>query len=171
MILENSIEEFIERFRKYAASGHLYPRLEGSPLLEFAAAGKVLYLLERTAPYAKLAGDVSVIVHPVIKTLKNIQLQPNLPPKLQPTKLESDDAAVPLEEHAVERLEPLEQLFVSGISGVHGVGKILELQKGFIVVQAQIPLVLGILDDTMPKLLVGEWLRFESEAVLHGFVI
>ena len=163
MILENSIEEFIERFREYAAPGHLYPRLEGSPLLEFAAAGKVLYLLERTAPYAKLAGDVSVIVHPMIKTLKNIQLQPTVQPKL-----ESGAAALPLERHAQE---PQEQLFISGISGVHGVGKILELQKGFIVLHAQIPLVLGILDDTMPKLLVGEWLRFESEAVLHGFVI
>jgi hypothetical protein len=149
MILENSIEEFIERFREYAAPGHLYPRLEGSPLLEFSAAGRVLYLLERTAPYFRLAGDVSVIVHPV---LKSIQLEP------------VGSEAIP---H--QTLE--EQLFVSGISGLHGVGRIVELQKGFVVVQAKIPLVLGVLEDTMPKFLLGEWVRFESEPVLHGFVL
>jgi hypothetical protein len=156
MILENSIEEFIERFREYAAPGHLYPRLEGSPLLEFSAAGRVLYLLERTSPYAMRAGDTRVIVHPV---LKDIWLEPQ------------DSSDNPHLNMSPEEKALKEKLFVSGISGVHGVGQVLEMQKGFVIVRARIPLVLGVLDDVMPKFLVGEWVRFESESPLHGFVI
>lgn len=65
MVLESSVEEFVARFRSYAASGTIYPQGEGSPLLEFATAGRVLYLFDRSGPYAVRPGEGQLIVHGV----------------------------------------------------------------------------------------------------------
>ena len=65
MVLESSVEEFVARFRSHAARGTLYPQGEGSPLLEFAAAGRVLYLFDRSGPYALRPGEGELIVHGV----------------------------------------------------------------------------------------------------------
>ncbi len=65
MVLESSVEEFVARFRAHAAHGTIYPQGEGSPLLEFAAAGRVLYLFDRSGPYAARPGEGQLIVHGV----------------------------------------------------------------------------------------------------------
>ena len=49
--LENSEQEFLTRYAEFAASGTLYPQIEGSPLMEFSSAGRVLFLFDRTGPY------------------------------------------------------------------------------------------------------------------------
>ena len=64
-----------------------------------------------------------------------------------------------------------ERLFPTGVSSVEGTGKVLEVQRGFLIVQARITLVIGILENTMPKVLAGEWIKFSSESPIHGFVV
>ncbi len=140
MVLESSPDEFVARFQEFAARGVLYPHIEGSPLLEFASKGRVLYLFDRCGPYGLSSGEASVIVHPLLKTW----------------------------ELTAEREE---RLFSSGISSVEGTGRILEVQRGFLIVQARIVLVMGVLDNVMPKVLAGEWIGFSSEAPIHGFVL
>lgn len=141
MLLENSIEEFVERFREHAALGHLYPQTEGSVLLEFSCAGQVIYLFDRTGPYLRPFGDqVPVIVHPL---LASWDFSP----------------------------EQVASLATPRISAIHGVGQVSHLYRGFVVVNSLFPLVFGILEDQMPKLAVGDWIRFESLAPVHGFVV
>ncbi len=140
MVLENSPDEFIARFQEFAAQGTLYPHIEGSPLLEFASKGRVLYLFDRCGPYGIASGEASVIVHPLLKTWELTN-------------------------------EREERLFSSGVSSVEGSGKVLEVQRGFLIVQARITLVMGVLENTMPKVLAGEWIKFSSEAPIHGFVL
>ena len=47
----------------------------------------------------------------------------------------------------------------------------LEVQRGFLIVQARITLVMGVLENVMPKVLAGEWIKFSSHAPVHGFVV
>lgn len=68
-VLENSVAEFVERWREHAANALLYPQPEGSPLLEARLGGRVVYLLDRTGPYTARPGEARVIVHPVAETL------------------------------------------------------------------------------------------------------
>ena len=56
MTLESSETEFASRYAAFAAQGTLYPGREGSPLLEFSAGGRVLYLFDRSGPYAARPG-------------------------------------------------------------------------------------------------------------------
>lgn len=139
MTLESSVEEFTARFAPHAARGTLYPGIEGSPLLEFEAGGRVLYLFDRSGPYAARPGEARVVVHAVVETL----------------------------EAAGEREEALN---VVGVSAVEGVGEVLESGRGWCVVQARLPLVLGRFGPGVPAR-PGEWVRFRTAPPLHGFLV
>ena len=140
VVLENSIEEFIERFRTDAAQGILYPQPEGSVLLEFVAGGQVMYLFDRTGPYIAKPGPARVIVHPVISNLSHAEQQE-------------------------------EMLTVSQISALEGVGKITRTEKGFVIVQAKIPLVCGMLDHELQGFKTGDWVSFSTLPPTHGFYL
>lgn len=146
-MIELSPEEFTQRHRQYAAEGLIYPQTEGSPLLEFVAGGRVLYLLDRCGPYAARPGAARVIVNGMLSRWERSQ-----------------------SEH--------ESLNVVGVSGLEGVGQVLERLRGgapTVVVQARLKLVLNadqalagqVLDGLNP----GDWIRFATEPLLHGFVI
>ncbi|MFN8509185.1 MAG: hypothetical protein U0Z75_01250 [Deinococcaceae bacterium] len=139
MILETSVDGFIDRFRVYATEGEMHPRAEGSALLEFSSAKLTLYLLERTSPYHVRHGLAQVIVHPILKTCKCIPA--------------SD-----------------EHLFPNGISSLEGRGHVIKVSPGFMVVQAKITLVLGLLAPS-ETVVVGDWIQFTTEAPIHGFVL
>ncbi|WP_291425213.1 hypothetical protein [Deinococcus sp.] len=140
--LENSETEFTGRYAQYAASGLLYPQREGSPLMEFMSAGRVLYLFDRTGPYTAQPGEARVIVHGI----------------LDPGRLELLEASA-----------DGESLTVSGVSAVEGVGRVLHVTRRTWVVQARLPLVLSGF-ETLPDVLPGEWVRFATQPPLHGFL-
>lgn len=142
MTLENSEGEFTARFAEYAAQGTLYPQREGSPLMEFAAGGRVLYLFDRNGPYAAKAGPAQVIVHGV--------LEPG--------------ALVPLPGNHEEKLALL------GVSALEGQGQVLTVSRQVCVVQARIPLVLAAFAP-LPLLRPGDWVGFRTAAPLHGFLL
>jgi len=142
-MIEISPEEFKERHRQYAASGLIYPQPEGSPLLEFAAGGRVLYLLDRCGPYSVKPGPAQVIVNGVLSRCERLP-----------------------DEHGAESLT------VVGVSSLEGVGQVLERPRGgapTLVVRARLTLVLNAhapLEGVNP----GDWISFATEAPLHGFV-
>ncbi|MGM9320508.1 hypothetical protein [Deinococcus aquaticus] len=140
MTLETSEREFTARFAAFAADGTLYPQREGSPLLEFASGGRVLYLFDRSGPYAALPGPGRVVVHGVLDP------QGTAPAPGGP-----------------------EALSVVGVSGVEGVGRVLAVMPGTLVVQARLPLVLGSFGP-LPEVAVGGWLAFRTLPPLHGFL-
>ena len=143
-MLETSVEDFVARFAADAAAGQLYPQPEGSPLMEFVAGGRTLYLFDRTGPYTAKPGAARVIVH---GTLAHFALV-------------SGSAAK--REH---------KLMSVGVSSVEGVGQISRLASRFtVVVQARVPLVLSSFTP-LPELTVGEWLSFETQPPLHGFLV
>lgn len=142
-MLESSVEEFVSRYRERAASGTLYPQAEGSPLMEFSSAGRVLYLYDRSGPYAVRPGPARVIVHGVLT--------------------DGGLTALPAGEADAEDLHLL------GVSAVDGVGEVLELGRNLLVVRARLPLVLGHFGP-LPALKPGDWVRFQTQAPLHGFI-
>lgn len=142
-MLETSVEDFTSRFAADAADGQLYPQPEGSPLMEFVAGGRTLYLFDRTGPYTAKAGLARVVVHGTLARF---------------TQLSSSTV-------------PQAKLSVVGISGVEGVGQISRVASRFsVVVQARVPLVLSSFTP-LPELLVGDWLSFETQPPLHGFLV
>ena len=139
-MLETSVEDFVSRFATDAAEGQLYPQPEGSPLMEFVAGGRTLYLFDRTGPYTARPGAARVIVHA---------------PLLRFDRLGGGAAS----------------LNVVGVSAVEGLGQITRIASRFsVVVQARIPLVLSSFAP-LPELHVGEWLSFETQPPLHGFLV
>lgn len=142
MVLESSVEEFVARFADHAAHGTLYPQAEGSPLLEFAAGGRVLYLFDRSGPYAVKPGAGRVIVHGVAESLQRW------------------DAPAP----------PQETLSVLSVSSVEGTGEVLEVGRASFVVRARLPLVLGYF-GSLPGVRAGDWVSFRTAPPLHGFVM
>lgn len=144
MTLESSETEFASRYGAFAAEGTLYPGREGSPLLEFSAGGRVLYLFDRSGPYAARPGPVRMVVHGV---LDSGGLRP-LPP---------GEAA-------------RESLTVVGVSGVEGVGEVLDVARRVCVIRARVPLVLGAFEP-LPPVRVGEWAAFRTQPPLHGFLL
>ncbi|MFC4639175.1 hypothetical protein [Deinococcus hohokamensis] len=145
MTLESSEQEFTSRFAAYAAQGTVYAGREGSPLLEFAAGGRVLYLFDRNGPYAASPGPAQVIVHGVLE-----------PGGLQRLA----EGAQP----------PEEKLAVLGISALEGQGRVLAVMRQVWVVQARLPLVLATWHEA-PQVREGEWISFRTLAPLHGFVL
>lgn len=141
--LETSEREFAARYAEFAAEGLLYPVREGSPLLEFGVAGRVLYLFDRSGPYAAQPGPARLVVHGV------------------------------LEDGALQRLPSGvngEQLQVVGVSGVEGRGEVLAVQRQVVVVRARLPLVLGSFGP-LPDLQVGDRVSFRTAPPLQGFLV
>lgn len=140
--LENSETDFIQRFASYAAEGILYPQREGSMLMEFSSAGRVLYLFDRSGPYVASPGQAKVIVHGILD-LNELEY---------------------LDQSAQELLQ------VEGISGLEGVGQIKHIYRRSWVVQARLPLILSDY-DTLPEIQEGTWIRFKTIPPLHGFIV
>ncbi|WP_425147779.1 hypothetical protein [Deinococcus sp.] len=144
-MIESSPEEFTERYRQYAAKGTLYPQPEGSPLIEFVAGGRVLYLLDRCGPYAAPPGEARVIVSGALLGWERL---PGETP-------------------------PQERLNLLGVSALEGVGQVLACPRGAaptLVVRARLTLVLSAYSP-FSGIGVGDWLSFSTEAPLHGFVL
>ena len=146
MILESSEAEFASRYRAFAARGELYPQPEGSPLLEFASQGRVLYLFDRSGPYAAQPGPAEVIVHGVLDTIQTVRLGWGEPGEFR------------------------EQLTAVGVSAVEGVGQVLAAGAQVWVVRARLPLVLAAFQP-LPPAEVGEWVSFHTLPPLHGFLV
>lgn len=140
--LEHSEQEFTERFAAFAASGLLYPQREGSPLLEFAAGGRVLYLFDRNGPYAHPPGPAQVIVHGVLETLEG-------------TGAAKDE---------------LQTLTVLPGSRVEGRGVVVAVTRRTVVIQARLPLVLSGF-DSLPDVQEGDRVSFRTRPPLHGFTL
>ncbi|GHF45949.1 hypothetical protein HNQ07_002331 [Deinococcus metalli] len=142
MTLESSEREFREQYAAFAATGTLYAQVEGSPLLEFSAGGRVLYLFDRCGPYGAPPGPARVVVHGIVEEL---------------TQLPEDE-------------ERVETLTVQGVSGIEGRGRVLEVGRSTWVVHARVPLVLASFARG-PALHPGEWVAFRTAPPLHGFVL
>lgn len=140
--LETSEQEFADRFAAYAATGDLYPQREGSPLLEFVAGGRVLYLFDRCGPYAARPGPARVVVHGMLDPAQTAVL------------------GSPAEE----------SLSVQGVSALSGCGQVLEASRRVWVVQARVPLVLAAFEP-LPSVQAGDWVQFVTLPPLHGFVL
>lgn len=147
MTLESSEQEFTSRFAAYAAQGTLYAGREGSPLLEFAAGGRVLYLFDRNGPYAASPGPARVIVHGVLAP-GGLERLPESP----------------------DPQRPEEKLAVVGISALEGQGRVLVASRQVWVVQARVPLVLAAWSE-VAHVHEGDWVSFRTLAPLHGFVV
>ncbi|KEF34093.1 MULTISPECIES: hypothetical protein [Deinococcus] len=143
MTLESSETEFAATYAPYAAEGVLYPGREGSPLLEFAAGGRVLYLFDRSGPYAARPGPARFIIHGLL----------------------DPDGTQLLTEHE----EPAERLDVVGVSAVAGQGVLLQVGRLNWVVRARVPLVLGSFIP-LPPAQPGDWVAFRTLPPLHGFL-
>ncbi len=135
--IETSPEDFVQRHRAHAATGTLYAQPEGSPLMEFSSGGRVLYLLDRSGPYAVRPGPARVLVSGVLQQLEAVEAQD-------------------------------EQLSVLGVSAVEGVGVVVAAERGTLVVRARLPLVLS---GARPLPEPGAWVRFTTDAPLHGFLL
>ena len=140
--LENSEQEWISRFAGYAAEGELYPQTEGSPLMEFSAGGRVLYLFDRTGPYTAQPGPARVIVHGLLN----------------------------LAEFAVLAGDQEEQLMPSGISTADGVGQVMKVKDRSLIVRARLPVVLSA-PEGLPAVSAGQWVAFKTLPPLHGFLV
>lgn len=69
-VIEESPESFVQRWRSYAAEVQLFPRTEGSPLLECRVGDTILQLLDRTGPYVAAPGTRRVILNPMAERLE-----------------------------------------------------------------------------------------------------
>lgn len=148
MTLESSELEFASRYRGFAAQGLLYPQREGSPLLEFATGGRVLYLFDRAGPYQGRPGPTRMVIHGIL------DLGEVLPRVLSPEEARTARGT----------------LTVVGVSAVEGVGEVLAVSPRVWVVQARVPLVLAAFDD-LPDVQVGQWVAFQTLPPLHGFLV
>ena len=158
--LETSESEFARRYAAYAAEGQLYPQYEGSPLLEFLAGGRVLYLFDRCGPYAARPGPARVVVHGL--------LDPD------ETRVLGPDAAGETTGGEATGVEATggdgESLTVRGVSAVTGRGRVVAASGRVWVVQARLPLVLAAF-GTLPPAQPGDWVAFGTLPPLHGFVV
>lgn len=69
-MFEESVESFITQWRPYAADITLFPRTEGSPLLECRAGDAIFGVLERTGPYAAPPGAAKLILHVMTESVQ-----------------------------------------------------------------------------------------------------
>lgn len=142
--LENSEQEFLTRYAEFAASGTLYPQIEGSPLMEFSSAGRVLFLFDRTGPYRAHPGPARVLVHGVVNADGWTLVAPG----------EARDEAFTM----------------LGASEAEGVGEVIHVSRRSCVVRARLPVVLSTF-DSLPAAQVGDWVRFRTLPPLHGFLV
>lgn len=140
-MLEDSPEGFASRWSRYAAEVELFPRTEGNPLIECRAGDVMLQLFERTGPYLSRPGARRVIIHPLTD--------------------------------AVERLEPGVEptLLANGISSLQAQGTVVATEGEFLVVDAGVPLVVGVRGEPLSGLRVGDSVRVDCPAPVHGFVL
>jgi hypothetical protein len=140
-VLEHSTAEFVERFKHRGTPVTLYTQTEASPLLEARVGDQVVYLFDRTGPYAARPGEALLIVNPMAERVEKL--------------VDPGEAA----------------LGVIGVSGLEGVGRVLEVDNGHVVVEARAVLVIGVLDDSWRGFHEGDWLRFSSASPVHGFFL
>ncbi len=141
-MIEDSPESFISRWRKHAASVELYPRTEGSPLLEARAGEALMQLFERTGPYLGKPGAAQVIIHPVTDDVQRVD----------------DPAATP----GIE---------VNGVSRFEVRGRVVAVDGRMAVVDAGVPLVVAVLRPPEQPLQPGEFIRFTNQPPAHAFVV
>ena len=139
-VIEESVESFILQFKPYAADVEILPHIEGSPLLECLVAGKILHLMERTAPYISVAGRAKVILNAVSES--------------------------------VSATEETTKAFSAPVLGrLKAQGVVLEREQRVLVIDASVPLVVSSFSDIPPEIAPGDWIKFESLAPIHGFVM
>lgn len=141
-MIEDSPESFISRWRKHAASVELYPRNEGSPLLEARAGDALVQLFERTGPYLGKPGAAQVIIHPVTDSVQRV----------------SDPGTAP----GIE---------VTGVSRFEVRGRVVSVDGRIAVVDAGVPLVVAVLQPPEQPLEPGEMVRFTNQPPAHAFVV
>lgn len=147
-MLEESVENFINQWRDYALNVSFYARPEGSPLLELKAKQHVMQVFERTNPYGAPAGTGRAIIHALVEDFTVLD-------------------------------EGKKELTMTGVSRLEATGLVLEQRPCYLVIDVGIPLVVGLANakrqrydepEQTPQLL-GQWLHFENQAPLHGFVL
>ena len=67
--------------------------------------------------------------------------------------------------------ETRKRLEVTGLSKIHAQGPVLLRQQRTVVVDAGIPLVVGVFAGLPDDVAAGDWLEFTSLPPLHGFVV
>lgn len=72
-MFEESIDDFISRWLRYAVAIQLFPHLEGSPLLECQAGAAIIQIFERTGPYLSLPGPAKAILNPMVAGLELVE--------------------------------------------------------------------------------------------------
>ncbi len=143
-MFEDSPESFISRWRPFATRVHVFPRTEGSPLLEIRVGETVLQVLERTGPYLAAPGPWRMILNPMADRIERVP--------------DGEDA-------------PRRTLAASGISRLEATGVVLERDRQMLVVDAGAPLVVGVLEDLGDEVAAGDAVTFEAQAPVHGFVL
>lgn len=141
-MFEDSVEGFIDRWRRHAVDGVAFARAEGSPLLEVAVGGAIVQLFERTGPYEAPTGPVRLIVHAVASSWTT----------------GSDEAP------ALSAVSP---------ARLRIAGEVVEVDGAMLVVDAGVPVVLGLdpRDGDQPRPSVGDRLACESLLPAQAFVL
>lgn len=141
-MFEDSPEAFISRWQRHAAEVEVFPRIEGSPLLECRVGNALLQLFERTGPYISRPGRQLAIIHPITDDFE--KLEPGGGPP---------------------------ELAAAGISRLEARGTVIAIEDKIVVVDAGAPLVVGVLGERPQGLAVGDFVRLESTSPVHGFVV
>ena len=142
-MVEDGMDSLVARFAAHAATVEVSARVEGSPLLECVTDDLILHVFERTGPYLAARGPARVIIQPETASLTRLEHVPE----------------------ATER-----QIEVVAVSEFHVQGTVTMRDDPFVVVDAGIPLVVSV-DDVPADLRVGDAVRFQSRAPVHGFVL
>lgn len=172
-MIEDSVDAFVTRWRGHAAEVELFPRHEGSPLLECRAGTALLQLFERTGPYSWRPGTGRVIIHPVTDTLEVIAGDAGSGPSELSTRAADDaaaagsraDGSTPAADDGVPALE------VEGVSRMLARGRVVERDGQVLVVDAGVRLVVGVQGPVPEQAVPGAWVRFRNVAPVHGFVL
>ncbi len=69
-MLEESVENFIIRWKPYLTTVHVHSWVEGSPVFECSIQDTILHVFERTGPYNKVVGKNNLIINPTTKSFK-----------------------------------------------------------------------------------------------------
>ncbi|MEZ4632588.1 MAG: hypothetical protein R2880_18065 [Deinococcales bacterium] len=145
-MIEDSVENFITKWKTYAVKVEIFPMVEGSPLVECGLLGKVLHLFERTGPYESHLTLIQhkkycdIIIHAMLENLKL-----------------SD--------------EPSKSFRVTGLSKLWANGLILLRFDPFLVLDVGFPLVIASFDALPDDVAAGDWLEINSLSPLHGFIV
>ncbi len=142
-MVEDGVDALMTRFAGHAAVVEVGARVEGSPLLECVADEVVLHVLDRTGPYLAERGPARVIIQAETAALERVELV----------------------EGALER-----HVEVVAVSAIIASGVVLLREDPFVVVDAGLPFVVTA-DELPDDLALGERVRFESRAPIHGFVL